>query len=46
MKQKSAEDGQYNKQELIDELKIFLFAGSDTTAHLMKMMVYNTAKHV
>lgn len=38
------QDEVYNKQELLDELKVFLFAGTDTTSHWLEMMIYLTAK--
>lgn len=38
------QDEIYNKQELLDELKVFLFAGTDTTSHWFEMLIYYAAK--
>ena len=33
-------EGSYTHEEIIDEFSIFYMAGTDTTSHLLTMMVY------
>ena len=35
----------YSADDLLDEFKIFMVAGTDTTSHLLQMMIYYVSKH-